>query len=96
MSMTSAQLLAEVRDAVRHSNVTITSGAHIAVDDNEVGERFGQRKATPRRKWPFTHVPKAFLTIGVGAARCRRQPRGHEQYRHIASSGFCDASPNFC
>ena len=34
--------LAEVRDAVGHSNVSITSGyLHIAVDDDKVGALFG-------------------------------------------------------
>ena len=41
-ALAGGRTLAEVRDAVGHSNVSITSGyLHIAVDDDAVGALFG-------------------------------------------------------
>ncbi len=43
-ALVGGRTLAEVRDAVGHSNVTITSGyLHVAVEDEEVGTLFGSR-----------------------------------------------------
>jgi site-specific recombinase XerD len=42
-ALAGGRTLAEVRDAVGHSNVSITSGyLHVAVDDNCIGQLFGE------------------------------------------------------
>ena len=41
-ALAGGRTFAEVRDAVGHSNVSITSGyLHIAIDDQEMGSLFG-------------------------------------------------------